>query len=191
MSVVDGYRKSSIGSHLTSFFLNVPTDLKTPETKAFHLAFIRNEAATIETGAESETIADVTQKVQPTELKSFAPTQAFSGVYLKDDPVCKYLLDLYDRRAVGGDVYCEHLEVRRWDNNKAIKSTVSVIVESITHEAGNQTMIAGTYGFVSDPIEGTATIAEDTGIATFTAKGDGGTEASLMREKGSGYSTEI
>lgn len=168
-SVLDGYRKSSIGSHESKFFLNVPTDLKTPATKAFHMAFLRNDAATIETGIETETVNDVTQKTQPTEVKSYAPTQAFNGLLLKDDPVCKYLIDLYDRRAVGGDVYCEHLEVREWDGNKAIKNTVSVGVESIVYEAGNTVSITGSYGFTGDPEFGTATIDSDTGIATFTA----------------------
>lgn len=177
---LESYRKSSVAAHLTSYFLEVPTSQSTPTTKAYHLAFLRAESTTIETGVESETIADVTLKTQPTEVKSYSPTQAFNQKYLKSDPVCQYLLNLYDKRAVGGDVYCNHLEVRRWDTgNKAIKNTVSIAVESIVNEAGDTMSITGTYGFVGDPVEGTATVDEDTGIATFTPATS---ETSLVNE---------
>lgn len=168
------YRASSVGAEETLFFLEVPTDMKSPETKAFHMAFLRQEASSIDTGVETETIADVTQKTQPTEVKSYSPTQEFSGLFLKTDPVCIYLQHLYDTRAVGGKAHCNHLEVRKWaeGGNVAFKSDVTVSISSITNEAGNQRMISGTFGFAGDPEEGTATIADDTGIATYQKKAE-------------------
>lgn len=166
------YRASSVGAEATLFFLEVPTSMSEPETKAFHMAFLRQEASSIDTGVETETIADVTQKTQPTEVKSYAPTQEFSGLFLKDDPVCIYLQNLYDKRAVGGAAHCNHLEVRVWDNNKAFKSDVTVSISSITNEAGDNRKITGTFGFAGDPEEGTAAIDAETGVATYTKKSE-------------------
>lgn len=167
------YRQSSFGAEETLFFLNVPTSQEAPETKAFHMAFLRQEADTIDTGVETETVPDVTQKVQPTEIKSYSPTQAFSGLFLKEDPVCLALEKVWRDRATGADAHFDHLEVDTWNANKAYKTDVTVSVSSITNEAGDKRKIEGSFGFASDSIEGTATIDADTGVATFKAGGAG------------------
>lgn len=167
------YRQSSFGAEETLFFLNVPTSQKTPETKAFHMAFLRQEADTIDTGVETETVPDVTQKVQPTEIKSYSPTQAFSGLFLKEDPVCQALEKVWRDRATGADAHFDHLEVDTWNDNKAYKTDVTVSVSSITNEAGDKRKIEGSFGFASDSVAGTATIDTDTGVATFTPGGAG------------------
>ena len=171
-TVID-FRKSTVKNADTLFFLEVPTDLATPSTKAFHMAFLNMEANSIDTGVETETTADVTLNTQSTDVKSYSPTQPFSGNFLSEDPVCKYLQHLFDTRAVGGAAHCYMLEVRKWEKggNVAKKRDVSISISNITNEAGDTRKIEGTYGWASDDIEGTATIDDSTGIATFTAKG--------------------
>lgn len=167
------YRNSSVGAEESLFFLEVPTDQSTPETKAFHMMFLRQEASSVDTGVETETIADVTQKVQPTEVSSYSPTQAISGLFLKDDPVCIALEKLWRDRATGAAAHFNHLEVLTWDNNKAYKTDVTVSISSITNEAGDRRRIEGTVGYAGDSVEGTATIDVETGVAAFTPKTSG------------------
>lgn len=164
---LQNYRNSSFGAEETLFFLEVPSN-GDDGTKAFHMMFLRMESSSVDTGVETETIADVTQKVQPTEVTSYAPTQPISGLFLKDDPVCKALEKVWRQRATGADAHFNHLEVCKWDGNKAYKTDVTVSISSITNEAGDKRRIEGTVGYAGDSVEGTAQIDEDTGIATFT-----------------------
>lgn len=166
------YRNSSIGAEETLFFLEVPSSADS-DTKAFHMAFLRQEADTVDTGVETETIADVTQKVQPTEVKQYSPTQSFSGLFLKEDPVCQALEKCWRDRATGAAAHFNHLEVLTWDNNKAYKTDVTVSVSSLTNEAGDKRKIEGSFGYSGDSVEGTATIDKETGVATFTANAAG------------------
>lgn len=168
---LEKYRASTVGAYETKFYLEVPTDLSQPTVKKFHQAFLRHESSNIEANPETETIADVTQKVQPTMLKSYAPVQPFGGLFLKDDPVCKYLQNLYDTRATGGAAQVKHLEVRAWDNNRAFQSEVSVAIETIENEYGDFRRITGTFGYVGDSKEVKATVDDETGIATVTPLG--------------------
>lgn len=171
---LDEYRASTVGSEQTKFFLEVPDDLAQLQTKKYHQAFLRHEASNIEANPETETITDVTQKVQPTMLKSYAPVQPFGGLFLKDDPVCKYLQYLFDKRATGGAAQVKHLEVRTWDKNKAFETMVSIAIETIENEAGGFRRITGTFGYVGDTTEVKATIDNNTGIATVTPLEGGG-----------------
>lgn len=168
-NVID-MKKSTVGAEETLWFLEVPTDLQTPETKAFHLAFMRMEESSEESNVETEVIADVTQKIQPTEVKSMSPTLPFSGPFLKDDPVCKYLSHIYHKRLVGGAVHANMLKVMTYDKNKAYKYDISIAVSGFPNAAGDLLNVTGTYSITSDGEEGTATIDKTTGIATFTAK---------------------
>lgn len=174
------YRNSSVGAEESLFFLEVPTDQKTPDTKEYHMMFLRQEASTVTTGVETETIADVTQKVQPTEVSSYSPTQAFSGLFLKDDPVCIALEKCWRDRATGADAHFNHLEVLTWKpaeggegKSVAYMTDVTVSVSSLTNEAGDKRRIEGTVGYAGDTVEVAATIDTDTGIATFEAKANG------------------
>lgn len=167
------YRNSSVNAEESLFFLEVPTDQATPETKAYHMAFLRQEASSVDTGVETETIADVTQKVQPTEVKSYSPTQSFSGLFLKDDPVCIALEKCWRERATGAAAHFNHLEVLTWNKNKAYLTDVTVSVSSLTNEAGDKRKIEGTFGYCGDSTDGTATIDAETGVATFTPASTG------------------
>lgn len=172
VNVVD-MKKSTVGSEEVLYFLEVPTDLATPETKKYHMAFLRNESNSKETGVERETIADVTQKVQPQEVKSYSVTQPFDGPFLKEDPVCRYLMHVFDKKLTGGDAHVNMVEVRKYEKggNVAYKRDVVVAVENVTGEAGALLRISGNYGYASDDVEGTATIDNETGVCTFTPKG--------------------
>lgn len=166
------YRKSTVKNADTLFFLEVPTDLATPDVKAFHLAFLSMEENSIDTGVQTETTADVTLNTQATDVKSYSPTQPLSGNFLSEDPVCKYLQHLFDTRAVGGAAHCYMLEVRKWEKggNVAMKRDVSISISQIINKFGDTRKIEGTYGWASDDIVGTAVIDDSTGIATFTPK---------------------
>lgn len=175
------YRNSSIGAEETLFFLECTEDPdKTPEgEKAYHMAFLRQEASSVDTGVETETIADVTQKVQPTEVSSYSPTQSFSGLFLTEDPVCRTLEKVWRERATGASCHFNHLEVLTWKSAGdgkfvAYQTDVAVSVSSLTNEAGDKRKIEGTFGYTGDSIKGTATIDQETGVATFTPDGTAG-----------------
>lgn len=156
------YRASTVQSEETLYFLEVGDS-----TKAYHLLFLRSDQASISTGAESEEIPDVTMATQSEEITKYKPSMTISSVFLKEDPCCKAILNLWDKRATGAATHFNLLEVRTWDDNKAIQNDVSISVSSITAEAGSKIKIEATINYTSDPKEvGTATIDGETGIAT-------------------------
>lgn len=163
---LDDYRKSTVGAEESLFFLEVPDS--SSSSKAFHMMFLRADNSSVDTGVETETVSDVTQKVQPTEVSKYSPTQTLSSYFLKDDPVCKALEKVYRDRATGAAAHFNHLEVLTYDSNKAYKTDVTVSVSSITNEAGDKRKIEATIGYAGDSIEGTAEIDNESGIATFT-----------------------
>lgn len=163
---LDDYRKSTVGAEESLFFLEVPDS--SGSSKAFHMMFLRADNSSVDTGVETETVNDVTQKVQPTEVSKYSPTQTLSSYFLKDDPVCKALEKVYRDRATGAAAHFNHLEVLTYDSNKAYKTDVTVSVSSITNEAGDKRKIEATIGYAGDSIEGTAEIDNESGIATFT-----------------------
>lgn len=167
MAVLDNYRKDTVGSEESLFFLEVP-DSGSDDSKAYHMMFLRAESDTIDTGVETETISDVTQKTQPTEVKAYSPSLSLNSYFLKSDPVCKALQDVFDKRATGAAAHFNLLEVRTWDSNKAFRTDVTVAVSSIPNEAGDKRKIEATIGYAGDSEEGTASINAETGVATFT-----------------------
>lgn len=157
------YRASTVQAEETLYFLEV--------SNAYHMLFLRAEAATVDTGAETEEIPDVTQATQAEEISKYKPSMTLSSVFLKEDPCCKAILDIWDKRATGADTHFNLLEVRTWDDNKAIKNDVSISVSSITAEAGSKIKIEATLNFTSDPVDvGTAIINGETGVATIDEK---------------------
>lgn len=167
------YRNSTIAAETTLFFLEVPTNLATPETKAYHMMYLRAENSSTDTGVETEDIPDVTQTTQATEIKSYKPLHQLSGVFLKSDPVCLYLEHLYRTRAVGGAAHANMVEVDTWADAGtspyvAFKSDVSIAVTSIENEAGGLRRIQADITETSDPITGTATYTAESGVALFT-----------------------
>lgn len=169
-----GYRQSSVAAEKSLFFLEVPTSLATPETKAYHMMFLRAENSSTDTGVETEDVPDVTQTTQATEIKSYKPVHQLSGLFLKTDPVCLYLENLYRTRAVGSAAHCNMVEINTWAGAgtspfAAYKSDVSIAITGLTNEAGSLLRIEADITETSDPIDGTATYSEDTGVALFTA----------------------
>lgn len=159
------YRASTVQSQETLYFLEVGES----SSKAYHMLFLRAESATIDTGAETEDIPDVTQKTQASEISKYKPSMTLSSVFLKEDPCCKAILEVWDKRATGSATHFNLLEVRTWDENKGIKNDVSISVSNITAEAGNKIKIEATLNFTSDPVEVTGvSIDSDTGIATIS-----------------------
>lgn len=168
-----GYRASSVAAEKTLFFLEVPTSLATPETKAYHMMYLRAENSSTDTGVETEDVPDVTQTTQATEIKSYKPVHQLSAMFLKTDPVCLYLEHMFRTRAVGGAAHLNMVEVDTWAGAGtspyvAYKSDVTVAVTSFTNEAGDFRRIEADITETSDPIVGTATYTADTGIALFT-----------------------
>lgn len=168
MAELADIRKSSVGFEQTLHFLNVK-GTGSDAAEAFHVIALRCESDSIDTGVKTEDVPDVTQKTQGTEISSYAPTIKVSGVYLKDDPVCQTIRDIYRKRLTGSACHFDYLEVDQWDGNKAFKSDAMIEVTSFNNEAGSNAQIEYTIHLVSDPVEGTATIDAATGVATFTA----------------------
>lgn len=165
-------RKSTVGFEKTLHFLNVKGTGESA-TAAFHVIALRCESDSIDTGVSTTDVPDVTQKTQGTEISSYAPTIKVSGVFLKDDPVCQTIRDIYRKRLTGSDCHFDYLEVDQWDSNKAYKSDAMIEVTSFPNEAGSNSQLEYTIHLTSDPEEGTATIDAATGVATFTSKVSG------------------
>lgn len=175
---IDDYRKSSVAAEESLFFLGLPTGSQGAEE--FHMLFLRGDNSSIDAGANTEDIADVTQKTQPSEITSYAPTQSLSALFLKDDPCCQALEKIFRDRAVGEDTYFDLVEVDYWKEHSssttespawvAYKTQVSIEVTSFTNEAGGKRRIEATIHYTGDPISGKTTAKPTTaGIVTFTA----------------------
>lgn len=174
---IDDYRKSSVAAEESLFFLGLPTGAQSAEE--FHMLFLRADASSIDTGVNTEDIADVTQKTQPSEISSYSPSQALSALFLRDDPVCAALEGIFRSRAVGEDTYFNLVEVDYWKEATgstsespkwvAYKTPVSIEVTSFTNEAGGKRRIEATIHYNGDPVEGYTTAKPTTaGIVTFT-----------------------
>lgn len=175
---LDDYRKSSVAAEESLFFLGLPTGSQGAEE--LHMLFLRSDASSIDTGVNTEDVADVTQKTQPSEITSYSPTQSLSGLFLKDDPCCQALEKLFRDRAVGEDTYFSLVEVDYWKEHSssttespawvAYKTQVSIEVTSLTNEAGGKRRIEATIHYTGDPVSGKTTAKPTTaGIVTFTA----------------------
>jgi hypothetical protein len=173
MAALNTYRASSVGAEETLYFLDtaqtaVVADNAVTEGE-FHMMFLMAESDSVETGASLETIADVTQKTQPQEATYEAVTIAYSGLFLKEDPVCKALENLYRERPVGDKSHFYIAEVDTWDKNKTYVADASIVVTNITNEAAGKRRIEATIGLASDWVTLTKAgkIDNDTGVLTF------------------------
>lgn len=174
-TVIDGYRASSVAAEETLFFLGLPTG--TSSATEYHMMFLRADNSSIDAGANSEDIADVTQKTQPSEVVSYSPTQSLSGLFLSSDPVCQALEKLFRDRAVGSGTHFDLVEVDYWKEADgsteqapkwvAYKTDVSIEVTSLTNEAGGKRRIEATIHYTGDPVQGYAsTKPTDAGLVT-------------------------
>lgn len=169
-------RKSSVGAEQSRYFLN--TDQKavvnmgtgTITSGEFNMMFLMAENNNVETGASLETVADVTQKVQPSEPKYEGITIPYSALFLKDDPVCKALETLYRTRPVGDAAHFYLVEEDKWagTSGKFYVCNVAIVVTGITNEAGDKRKIEATIGLASDfkEVSTELSVDEDTGTIT-------------------------
>lgn len=167
MADLSTIRGSVIAASETLHFLKVKASDDTAE--AYHMVAIRCEASSITTGVKTEDVADVTQKTQGSEITGYQPTIEVSGVFLSSDPVSAKIYELYKKRAVGSELHMKHLAVDVWDGNKAQECDAIIEITSFENSAGGNKQIAYTIHLISDPVDGTATIDDTTGVATFTA----------------------
>lgn len=166
MADLSTIRGSVIGAHETLHFLKVKGADDT--AAVHHLVAIRCEASTVTTGVQTEDVADVTQKTQGSEITGYQPTIEVSGLFLSSDPVSAKIYELYKQRALGSDLHMKYLAVDVWDGNKAQECDANIEITSFENTAGGNKHIAYTIHLISDPVDGTATIDDTTGIATFT-----------------------
>lgn len=167
MADLSTIRGSVIGAHETLHFLKVQGADDT--AASYHLVAIRCEASTVTTGVQTEDVADVTQKTQGSEITGYKPTIEVSGLFLSSDPVSAKIYDLYKQRALGSSLHMKYLSVDLWDSNKAQECDANIEITSFENTAGGNKHIAYTIHLISDPVNGTATIDNATGVATFTA----------------------
>lgn len=167
MADLSTIRGSVIAASETLHFLKVKASDDTAE--AYHMVAIRCEASSITTGVKTDDVADVTQKTQGSEITGYQPTIEVSGVFLSSDPVSAKIYELYKKRAVGSELHMKHLAVDVWDGNKAQECDAIIEITSFENSAGGNKQIAYTIHLISDPVDGTATIDDTTGVATFTA----------------------
>lgn len=166
MADLSTIRGSVIAANETLHFLKVKG--ADDEAEAYHMVAIRCEASSIETGVQTEDVADVTQKTQGSEITGYQPTIEVSGVFLSSDPVSAKIYELYKKRAIGSSLHMKHLAVDVWDGNKAQECDANIEITSFENSAGGNKQIAYTIHLISDPVDGTATIDDKTGVATFT-----------------------
>lgn len=169
-------RKSSVGAEQSRYFLNTAQDAVVNmgtgviTSGTFNMMFLMAENNNVETGASLETVADVTQKVQPSEPSYEGITIPYSGLFLKDDPVCQALETLYRTRPVGDAAHFYMVEEDKWagTTGKYYICDVAIVVTGITNEAGDKRKIEATIGLASDFVEVTSTVTVDENAGTLT-----------------------
>lgn len=169
-------RKSSVGSEQSRYFLNCAQDAVvdmgagTITSGTFNMMFLMAENNNVEAGASLETVADVTQKVQPSEPQYEGVTIPYSGLFLKEDPVCQALETLYRTKPVGEASHFYMIEEDKWagTSGKFWITDVAIVVTGITNEAGNKRRIEATIGLAADWKDVTTTLSVDENEGTIT-----------------------
>lgn len=169
-------RNSTVGSEELLYFVKVPTDLSEVDAwndtnKAFHMALLMAESNTMDSGVETDDPADVTSKVASHVIKSYKKTFTHSGVFLKDDPVCRFEEYIVDHEETGAKASVELIALKTYDGNKAYKyQAVCEVTSAPGGDAQDKLKIEATYTIISEAVEGTATYDKETGVAEFTPK---------------------
>lgn len=173
------YRSATVGSEEVLYFFNVPTDIATWETKAYHMGLIMAEANTSESGVTTEDPPDVTSKVAGHAITGYKKTITHTGPYLKGEPVCEFERFLYDHDITDERTTVDVLRIYTWDTDdggkmKAFRATaVCEVTQGPSGSAQAKAQISATYTYTSEEEEGTATFDKETGVATFTPKAAG------------------
>lgn len=142
--------------------------------KTYNLMNIRGDANTWETGAETETINDVTQKVQPTEITSVAPSLSVSQLALTDDPVYLMFKKMFDTNATAADTHRKILRVEYTDDfmttiSEVYSADATVQVTSFPNEAGSNSRVEATITAASDWVKvETSSVTQGDGIVTLS-----------------------
>lgn len=165
-------RQSTVGSEELLYFVEVPDDLSKFDTKALHMALLMADSNSMDSGVETDDPADVTSKVASHVIKAYKKSFSHSGVYLKEDPVCRYEEFLFDKEVTDNRANCELVQLKTYatGGNVAYKYPAICEVSSFGGDAQDKIKVEATYTIVGEAVEGTATFDKDTGIATFTPK---------------------
>lgn len=168
LSQLETYRSNTVDAHQTKYFLEIENE--------YHMAYLRANDNNMDTGANTETINDVTQKNQAEEVTSYSKSWTYDSLFLLNEPVSEEIQRLNDEDATGGKTHYNMLEIREWRPSKgnegkfeALRYPVAVVPTGVTNEAGGLRRITATITKVGDTTFGTGSYDEETGIATFTA----------------------
>lgn len=163
-------RQSTVGSEELLYFVECPDDLATFSTKAYHMALLMAESNSMDSGVESDDPADVTSKVASHVITAYKKSFTHSGVYLKEDPVCKYEEYLFDNDVTDSKANCNIVVLKTYSKagNEAIKYPAICEVSSFGGDAQDKINVEATYTIIGEGTKGTATFDKETGVATFT-----------------------
>ena len=168
------YRASTVGSEEVLYFIEVPTDTSTWNTKAYHMALLLAESNTAESGLETEDIPDVTTKVAGSAITGYKKQLTSSGVFLKDEPVSEFMRYLYDHDETGDKTVVNILQVYTFNGDatngyEAYKYQASCQVQNgVGGDAQGKAHIEANFVITSEAAAGTATYDKESGVATFT-----------------------
>lgn len=165
-------RQSTVGSEELLYFVEVPDDLSEFGTKKLHMALLMADSNSMDSGVETDDPADVTSKVASHVIKAYKKSFSHSGVYLKEDPVCRYEEFLFDKEVTDNRANCALVQLKTYatGGNVAYKYPAICEVSSFGGDAQDKIKVEATYTIVGEAVEGTATFDKDTGVATFTPK---------------------
>lgn len=173
MAELATYRASMVGSEEILYFVKVPTDVETWDTKAFHMDLLMAESNAADSGVTTEDPPDVTAKVAGHAVTGYKKSLTHSGPFLKGEPVCEFLRYLYDHDVVDERTSVEIIRMYTW-NKQAFKATATCeVTAGIGGDAQGKAQVAATFTYTSEDEEGTASYDKDTGVATFTPKAQG------------------
>lgn len=174
MNELATYRASTVGSEEVLYFIEVPTDTSTWNTKAYHMALLLAESNTAESGLETEDIPDVTTKVAGSAITGYKKQLTSSGVFLKDEPVSEFMRYLYDHDETGDKTVVNILQVYTFNGDatngyEAYKYQASCQVQNgVGGDAQGKAHIEANFVITSEAQAGTATYDKESGVATFT-----------------------
>lgn len=174
MNELATYRASTVGSEEVLYFIEVPTDTSTWNTKAYHMALLLAESNTAESGLETEDIPDVTTKVAGSAITGYKKQLTSSGVFLKDEPVSEFMRYLYDHDETGDKTVVNILQVYTFNGDatngyEAYKYQASCQVQNgVGGDAQGKAHIEANFVITSEAAAGTAKYDKESGVATFT-----------------------
>lgn len=164
------YRASTVDSSEILYFIEVPDDTESWNTKSYHMALLMAESNTTDSGVTTEEPADVTSKVAGHVITGYKKTFSHSGVFLKGEPVCEFERFLFDNGITDERTTVNIVRLYTW-NNQAFRATATCeVTQGVGGNAQGKANIAATYTYTSEDEEVTCTYDKETGVATVSAK---------------------